>query len=114
MEPDVCAAIQANRMVEFEYDGVGRVVEPFYHGTTRFDEELLCGYQRPTAADQTGGSDDVGGAAVADFLTTGDGWRVYDVNRIADLRLTDRSFPGNRAVPADVFQNSLDHECCRL
>ncbi|WP_439027701.1 WYL domain-containing protein [Haloarchaeobius sp. DT45] len=99
MEPDVCAAIQANRVLEFEYGGVERQVEPLSHGVNRFDGELLYGYQR-TGSD---GAEDVD-----------EGWRMFEVSKIGDLRVTDRPFARYPDVAASSFLRSFDRECCRL
>lgn len=40
MRDTICAAIQNHELLEFEYDGLHRVVQPYCHGTTANGEAL--------------------------------------------------------------------------
>ena len=45
LELKICEAIGAGRMLEFDYDGRHRVVEPYCHGFTRKGAETLRAVQ---------------------------------------------------------------------
>ncbi len=45
LEPKICDAIGAQRMLEFDYDGHRRVVQPYCHGFTRKGAETLRAVQ---------------------------------------------------------------------
>jgi hypothetical protein len=45
MNPIICDAIHGHCILEFDYDGKHRVVEPYCHGISRKGEELLRAIQ---------------------------------------------------------------------
>jgi hypothetical protein len=45
LEPKICEAIGAQRMLEFDYGGDRRVVQPYCHGFTRKGAETLRAVQ---------------------------------------------------------------------
>jgi hypothetical protein len=45
LEPQICEAIGAQRMLEFDYGGFHRVVQPYCHGFTRKGAETLRAVQ---------------------------------------------------------------------
>jgi hypothetical protein len=45
LEPKICEAIGAQRMLEFDYGGSHRVVQPYCHGFTRKGAETLRAVQ---------------------------------------------------------------------
>jgi hypothetical protein len=45
LEPKICEAIDAQRMLEFDYGGYHRVVQPYCHGLTRKGAETLRAVQ---------------------------------------------------------------------
>lgn len=82
MEKRICDSIRDRKIIEFSYEGGIRVVEPHCYGLQReTGREVLLGYQ-------TGGYTRSGG--VPD-------WRVYDISKVSDLRITDISFLGPRS-----------------
>lgn len=67
-------------MVEFDYDGGPRIVEPHAHGISTAGHEVLRGYQ-------TGGYSRSGKS---------EGWRLFDVSKIEGLRQTGDHFMQDR------------------
>ncbi len=55
LEPKICEAIGAERMLEFDYGGHHRVVQPYCHGFTRKGGETLRAVQ-VTSDSRPGGS----------------------------------------------------------
>lgn len=80
MNQDLCRAIEDRRIVQFEYDGHRRVVEPHCHGESTADHDVLRGFQ-------------VGGESESDDLP---GWRLFDTAKMSDLSVTDEPFSGER------------------
>ena len=81
--PLICQAISELKALEFLYedadgDARRRVVEPYAYGRTRRDREALRGYQ-------------VGGSSE----TAVPGWKLFIVERMSGLRMTERSFDGS-------------------
>ena len=52
LEPEICEAIGVRRMLEFDYGGTHRVVQPYCHGVTRKGAETL----RAVKVNSDGGS----------------------------------------------------------
>lgn len=77
-------AIQGKSLLEFIYSGHPRLVEPhvlgFSHGVLQF-----LGYQ-------IGGSSSSGGVLPE--------WRRFELNRITQLTIVDKKFPGRRPYPS--------------
>lgn len=90
MKQDLIDAIQTRRMVEFDYNGKHRVVEPHVLGTLKESLDLQ--------AYQTEGGSNSGGL---------DNWRRFHVSGIMNLRVLNRTFPGPR--PTSGPHSSFDH-----
>jgi predicted DNA-binding transcriptional regulator YafY len=80
MNSTICSAIRSRRVVQFDYDGGLRTAEPFCHGASMDGHDLLRAYQ-------TGGYSESGNSV---------GWRLFRVDRMNNLNITDESFSGNR------------------
>ena len=78
----ICSAIRSWRLIEFNYHGGSRTVEPFCLGTllSRDDKVSLLCYR-------TGGSGDSHG----DF-----GWKLYRLSEMKHIRVLDEQFSGVR------------------
>lgn len=72
-------AISERLLVEFDYDGYHRVVEPHVYGKKEGEMQLLA-YQ-------------ITGESASDALPE---WRRFDIDKISHLRLTNRHFKGPR------------------
>lgn len=80
MKNIICEAIKNKNLLEFNYKGYYRVVEPFTFGVNTKYNEVLSAFQ------VKGGSE------------SGDRpmWRLFDLEKIENLRMLDESFSGNR------------------
>ncbi len=80
MVASICDAIRDRAIVEFEYDGGMRTVEPHAHGISTAGHEVVRGYQ------------------VEGFSRSGnpEGWRLYDIFKIEGLRRTGTVFTQDR------------------
>ncbi|AYL96334.1 hypothetical protein [Mucilaginibacter celer] len=68
-------AIQSQLLIEFEYDGGLRVVEPHCHGTSSKGNHVLRAYQ------------------VDGYSSTGKmGWKLYDVSKITSITVQEEKF----------------------
>ena len=74
----ICEAIRRRALIEFDYDGQRRVVQPYVHGTSATRREVLRGVQ-------------VGGASRSGGFGFGKLWLVEKMRRlrISDERLRD-------------------------
>jgi hypothetical protein len=54
LEPKICEAIGAQRMLEFDYGGYHRVAQPYCHGFTRKGAETLRAAQVSSDSDSGG------------------------------------------------------------
>ena len=77
-------AIREKSVVEFNYGGHPRKVEPHMLGMSGGTLQFL-GYQ-------IGGSSSSGGALPE--------WRRFELNRISSLSITTQKFPGRRPFPS--------------
>lgn len=66
MDRVICDAIEAKAVVEFDYDGGTRTVEPYCFGVSNADHLLLRGYQ------------------IEGFSASGEasGWKLFEVAKI--------------------------------
>jgi len=81
MKRNICSAINSRKLISFYYRGGVRFVEPFCYGPHKSSgNEVLRGYQ-------------VGG-----FSEFGEpfGWKLYLVDEISKLEITDNNFRGDR------------------
>jgi hypothetical protein len=76
LEIDICEAIGALRMLEFDYDGYHRVVQPYCHGFTRKGAETIRAVQ-VNASGRSGGR--------------GYG-KLWTVAKMQNLRVADSTF----------------------
>jgi len=76
------SAIRHRRIIRLRYGDRERILEPHDYGVQKGCPRLLA-YQ-------------VGGSSSGRLPN----WRWIDVNRISDLQLLDRTFPGGRATPS--------------
>jgi hypothetical protein len=72
-------AIFERRMLSFTYDGQSRLAEPHDYGRLKDLDRVLC-YQ-------------VSGGSNSGTLPA---WRLFEVSRMLDLKLSDQHFPGSR------------------
>lgn len=97
MNPKVCEAIKTRSIVEFDYHGEKRIVEPHCHGISKKGNEILRGYQ-------------IGGGTVSGDPSN---WRLFNIEDVINLKITDETFDGPRTDynPNDKGMASI---CCRL
>jgi hypothetical protein len=75
----ICEAIRKRLLLEFRYNGLQRVVEPYVHGISTRDVEVL-------RAVQVGGSSNSGGFGYG---------KLWAVAEITALRITTETFPAD-------------------
>lgn len=80
MRKEVIAAIENLNVIELQYEGELRILEPHCYGQTTAGNEGLRAYQ-------TGGY-----SSTEKF-----GWKMYDIGKSENIRITDQSFNGPRA-----------------
>lgn len=80
MHADVCSAIRSRSLVEFDYDGGTRLVEPHCHGFGKTGKEFLRAYQ------------------VDGYSSSGqpEGWKLIDLSKVTGLYLTGGTFSSAR------------------
>lgn len=93
----LCRAIEQRKLVRFAYRGGNRIVEPYCHGVTKGGHELLRGYQT------TG------------YSSSGrpKGWRLFRLDEMGEVRITDESFAGRRSG-YDPNDQAMEKIFCRL
>jgi hypothetical protein len=93
----ICRAIRARTLVEFDYDGLHRIVAPYCHGLTHKRVEVLRAIQ-------------IGGASRSSGFGFG---KLWHVEKMINLRTSDEKF-----LPTDPGYNPDDsvmmHICCRV
>jgi hypothetical protein len=72
----LCRAIRTRAVVEFQYDGLHRVVHPYCHGTTRLGQESLRGVQ--VAGESRSGAVGIG--------------KLWTLSKVSNVRITAESF----------------------
>ena len=80
MNQEICDAIAARAVIEFNYRGLSRVVEPFCHGISRAGNEVLRAYQ-------VGGDSESG---------TPFGWKLYEASHMSGITPTGATFERTR------------------
>jgi hypothetical protein len=82
MIPQICSAIELNRVIKFYYNGGIRLVEPF-----------CCGVHKTT------GSNVLRGYQIGGYSESGEteGWKLFQVSEISELVITDDTFSCSRA-----------------
>ncbi len=82
MNTTICDAIRDGEIIEFEYEGMVRIVEPFLYGKTIHGKDCLNAYQ-------------IGG-----FNSTKDNsyiWDTYDVAKMGTVKFIGKKFENERA-----------------
>lgn len=93
----LCQAIKKRRILEFNYDGLSRVVEPHLVGDRTTGRTSLSSFQ-------------VGGKSHSGGLPD---WRPFTVAKISGLEVTGRTFDGPRpGYNPDDSRMTVIH--CRL
>lgn len=93
---EICGAIASRRLVELDYNGQHRLIEPYSHGFSSDGREMLVGFQR------AGGSDS--GQV--------EGWKAMAVERIERIAVVDVSFiPSRDDYRAGSSKNIDDLHC---
>jgi hypothetical protein len=95
---EICRAIAGRRLVELDYNGRRRLIEPYSHGFSSDGREMLVGYQR------AGGSDS--GQI--------EGWKALAVERIERLALVDVSFIPSRVDYRAGSSKNIDELHCEI
>lgn len=80
MNARICNAIRDRKIIQFSYSGGFRKVEPLCHGISTVGNDLLRGWQ-------------IGGYSKSDEPR---GWKLFRVDAISHLRITDEAFEGRR------------------
>lgn len=88
----ICNAIRRCQLIEFDYDGLQRIVAPYCHGYTSRGEVLRAVQ--------------VGGDSRSPWVTSG---KLWSVNKMHSVRATARSF-----VPNDPEYNPFDTSMVRI
>ena len=83
----ICDAIRRHALLEFDYDGLHRVVQPYCHGTASTGRESLRAIQ-------------VGGESRGRLIASG---KLWTVAKIINLRISEQTF-----VPNDPHYNPKD------
>lgn len=82
MNQIICEAIKSKRILNLNYGGGARVVEPHCYGVSRSGEELLRAYQ-------TSGHSNSGESS---------GWKLFTVREISNIQLGAGAFSGSRPL----------------
>lgn len=96
MNSAICEAIRHRQVIQFNYSGSLRAVEPHCHGFSTAGREVLRAYQ-------TDGSSRSGSPV---------GWKLFEVSKISGVRSTGQTF----AVSRPGYDRQDDHmasvHCC--
>ncbi len=76
MNTEICEAISNKSIIEFNYHGEMRTVEPHCHGMSSKGNEVLRGYQ-------------IDGGSVSGNPSP---WRLFNVGDITSLEITNNNF----------------------
>lgn len=92
----LCRAITDKYLVQFRYDGRSRIVEPFCCGISATGNYVLRGFQ-------------IRGADKTKPLC----WRLYELEEISQLSVTQHSYKGKRSDynPEDIAMTKI---FCRI
>jgi hypothetical protein len=91
----VCNAIASRRLLEFDYDGHHRLVEPHCHGRGATNKEFFRAFQ-------------IGGTSASGPL----GWKLFDMDHVFNVRLCDERFEPRSDFRAD--DTSMHPVHCRV
>lgn len=82
MNTTLCEAINQGELIEFEYEGLVRIVEPYIYGSNENGEPLLKGFQ-------TGGFNKKNDNSYT--------WDVYQVEKMGSVQFVGKGFSHERA-----------------
>lgn len=75
MNKSIIDAINGKNLIEFDYDGQSRIVEPHCYGLTTKGNEAIRAYQ------------------VDGFSSSGKlGWKLYDLSKADSIEVLDKTF----------------------
>ena len=95
MDPAICSAIAEKRLIEFRYEGCLRVVEPYCHGITETEDEVLRAFQ-------------IGGHRETEEDV---GWKFFREDKMEDIVLLNDTF--NEKYPTcDFGERMKEVHCC--
>ena len=80
MNQNICEAIKNKKIIEFYFKNGTRIAEPYCYGLSKKGKEVLRAYQ-------------VGGYSESN---NPQGWRLFDLDYIQNLTITDQEFTNNR------------------
>lgn len=82
MNPIICNAVASRSIIQFDYGGGRRTVEPHAHGVSSAGNEVLRAYQ------------------VSGYSSSGSSppWRLFVVSRITNITVTSGVFTQNRPL----------------
>ena len=81
MERMIIEAIENNKLIEFEYKGEFRIVEPYTFGISKTNKDVLSAYQ---VEGNSNSSNDLG-------------WRLFSIDKIENIELLVETFEPLRA-----------------
>lgn len=82
MNAVILRAVKERQVIQFQYSGGLRTVEPHCYGVSRTGKELLRGYQ-------TGGYSESGNSV---------GWKLFEVGLMQGIAVTGQTFPNDRPL----------------
>jgi hypothetical protein len=96
MNTVICKAIKKKAVLQFNYHGTLRIVEPQCHGVSTTGKEVLRGFQVKDRGQPSKPASE----------------RLFEVSKISDLKETDKLFlkPGPHYTPNDKAMASV--HCC--
>lgn len=75
MNIQIISAIENSRIIEFQYDGETRIVEPHCYGSTSKNNEVLRAYQ-------------IGGFSSTNTME----WKLFSVSKISNIKILENNF----------------------
>lgn len=80
MNQEIIEAIENKNLIEFNYDGESRIVEPHCYGLSTKGNEVLRAYQ------------------VDGYSSSGNmGWKMYDLGKADDINILEDTFDNARS-----------------
>jgi hypothetical protein len=93
MNTQICFAIKSRVIIQINYDGGIRIIEPYCHGISQAGNEVLRAYQ------------------IRGFSRSGEpsGWKLFESTKIHNIIITSDNFKENRVGynPNDQGMNSI-------
>jgi predicted DNA-binding transcriptional regulator YafY len=79
MDGSICSAIQNKFLIQFDYEGTDRVIEPHCYGVLKNGNEAIRGYQ------------------VRGYSSSGKmGWKMFDLSKTTNLEVLEETFEDER------------------